>query len=176
MRAADRKVHPRKTRARGFSLLEVILALMTLAVAVTYLTALGRLALKNAARTRDLAKAQMMCESKIAEIVSGITSTSPVDKQAFESSTEAAVANDPNSKWVYSIEQPAPPGGGPGLEQGLIAIRVSVTKDLPEGQNPINFSLDRWIPDPNYVPPQTSSSSGTSGSSSGTSTGGSNGS
>jgi prepilin-type N-terminal cleavage/methylation domain-containing protein len=140
----------------GFSLLEVILALAVLGGAVVVLGEVNRLSLKNAAAARDLSQAQILCESKLTEIVTGITSpTTAVDKASFDSTTEALAADDPH--WVYSIDSQTP------NEPGLIAVRVTVTKNLPAAQNPVSFSLVRWMADPNYTDP--SSSSGTSNSS-----------
>ena len=119
------------------------------------------MAMQNASATRDLARAQMLCESKMAEVVSGITPPTPVKDALFDSTTEPAVADDP--RWRYDIDSEQTD------EEGLISVRVKVTKDLPEAQHPINFSLVRWMPDPNSP---EESSSGTSGSGSNTSSSG----
>jgi type II secretion system protein I len=150
-----------RSARRGFSLLEVILALALLAGAVAVLGEVNRLALRNATAARDLARAQMLCESKMAEIVSGITSPSPVSKSQFDADTEAAAEDD--SRWVYSIDTQTTD------EEGLIAVRVTVTKDLPEGQHPVEFSLVRWMEDPNAAS-QQSSSDGNSTNSGGSNT------
>ena len=62
-------------RRAGFSLLEVILAMAILAGAIAVLGEAGRLALRNAGYARDMAQAQLLCESKMAEIVTGIATT-----------------------------------------------------------------------------------------------------
>ena len=149
---------------RGFSLLEMVLALAVLAGAVLVLLEVNRVALRNAARARDLARAQLLCESKLAEIVSGITSPSPVDKASFDPNVESSVASDPS--WSYSIDTP------PTDEQGLIAVRVTVAKELSAGQQPLKFSLVRWMPDPNSSSGANSTSGGTASSAN---TGGGNG-
>ena len=156
-----------KSTRQGFSLLEVILALATLAGSVVVLGEVSRLALCNAASARDLARAQMLCESKMAEVVSGIEPASPIDKAKFDESIEAAAVDDP--RWVYSIDTQTP------NEDGLIAVKVTVTKDIPEGQHPPNFSLTRWMPDPNYTQESSSGTSGSGGTSSNSSGGTANG-
>ena len=51
-------------------------------------------------------------------------------------------------------------------ETGLISVRVTVTRDMPEGQHPIKFSVVRWVPDPSYTytPPTSDTTSTPSGS------------
>ena len=156
-------------RRSAFSLLEVILALTLLAGAVVVLGEVGRLALRNAAMARDLARAQLLCESKLAEVVSGIAPASAIDKAPFDPTTEAAAVDDPN--WVYSI---ATDSQSPGI-QGLISVRVTVTKDIPAAQRPVEFSLVRWMPDPNAQQESSSGTSGSSGSNSNSSGGTGNG-
>jgi prepilin-type N-terminal cleavage/methylation domain-containing protein len=145
-------------RKAGFSLLEVILALAILAGSIAVLGEASRLALKNAEIARDLARAQLLCESKLAEITTGIIAAEAVNNAAFDATTTASL--DPNEPaWLYSIETQ------PTDEDGLISVRVTVTRDLPAGQHPIRFSLVRWIPDPNATP-LTNSGGTSSGSSS----------
>jgi hypothetical protein len=140
----------------------VILAITLLAGSVAVLGEVSRLALRNAAMARDLSRAQLLCESKMAEIASGIAPASAIDNANFDPDLETSTADD--SKWVYSIDVDSQKPG----EQGLIAVRVTVTKDIPAAQRPITFSLVRWMADPNYTPPESSSgTSGSNGSSSG---------
>lgn len=125
----------------GFSLLEVILAMAILAGSIAVLGEASRLALRNAEIARDLARAQLLCESKLAEITTGIIAAEDVGKTAFDATTTASI--DPNEPaWLYSIETQ------PTDEDGLISVRVTVTRDLPAGQHPVSFSLVRWMPDP----------------------------
>ena len=126
----------------GFSLLEVILALAILAGAIAVLGEASRLALQNAETARDMAQAQLLCESKLAEILSGITPAEAVDRTVFDTTTTASI-NPDEPAWLYSIETE------PTDEDGLIAVRVTVMRDLPAAQHPVHFSLVQWIPDPN---------------------------
>jgi len=138
-------------------LLEVILALAILAGALAILGEVSRLALQNASAARDLARAQLLAESKLAEILAGITSPDPVENTPFDSSGNSLDPSEP--AWLYSISSESTD------EEGLISVRVTVTRDIPAGQHPVKFSLVRWLPDPNYVyTPPSSNSSSSSGS------------
>ena len=154
--------NPKSEIRNGFTLLEVILALAILAGALAVLGEVSRLALRNAASARDLARAQLPAESKLAEIAAGITTSQAVENAAFDTSSESLDPAEP--AWLYSIS--TQPIENP--EEGLISVRLTVTRDLPAGQHPVKFSLVRWLPDPNYTPPSqsssTNSSSGTGGS------------
>ena len=135
----------------GFSLLEVILALALLGGAIAVLGEAGRQALRNAQVARDLSHAELLCESKLSEILAGITPASAVGNTAFDSATTASI--DPGEPaWLYSIET------GATDENGLIYVRVTVTRDLPANQHPVKFSLVRWMPDPNAATSSSSSS------------------
>jgi len=146
----------------GFSLLEVILALAIAAGSIAVLGEASRLALRNAEVARDLARAQLLCESKLAEVVTGIIAAEAVSNVAFDATTTASI--DPNEPaWLYSIETQ------PTDEDGLISVRVTVTRDLPAAKYPVRFSLVRWMPDPNATSStdsgQNTESSGNSSSS-----------
>jgi Tfp pilus assembly protein PilV len=140
-------------------LLEVILALAILGGSIAVLGEINRLALQNARGARDLAHAQLLAESKLAEIQAGITTTDEVDNAAFDSSSDSPDPADPG--WLYSISSQSTD------EDGLISVRVTVTRDAPASQHPLKFSLVRWVKDPNYTyTPPTSASGATSSSTS----------
>jgi general secretion pathway protein I len=142
----------------GFTLLEVILALAILGGAIAVLGEISRMALRNAAITRDLAHAQMLCETVMANIVTGIipaeaTESTPIDETMTDSI-------DPDETWNYTIEI------NDTDEPGLISARVTVTHNAATDKHPLQFALVRWVPDPNAT---TSSQSGsTSGGSTST--------
>jgi prepilin-type N-terminal cleavage/methylation domain-containing protein len=153
----------------AFTLLEVILALAILGGAMAILGEVARLSLQNATTTRDLARGQLLAETKMSEIASGLVSADSVSKTPFDTSTEGLDKED--TGWVYSVDQQS----SDQLQQGLLCVKVTVSRNVPDAQHPPTFSLTGWVPDPNFVP-ETVPSGGTSTStSSGTSNGGSNG-
>ncbi len=121
----------------GFTLLEIILALTILAGAVAVLGEVSRFGMRCAERARDMTHAQLLCEGKLAEIVAGIAPAEAVDGAAFESADDA----EP-SEWLYSVELNTTD------TEGLIEVRVTVTKDRPAEMRPAEVSLVRWMVDP----------------------------
>ncbi|MHB1034234.1 MAG: prepilin-type N-terminal cleavage/methylation domain-containing protein [Pirellulales bacterium] len=159
---------------RGFSLLEVVLALAILTGAIAVLGELVRLGMHNAHMARDLTRAQLLCESKLAEIAAGITPAEPAQQMPFETTLDF---DESTREWLYSIEME------PVDEPGMMCLRVTVYQDLPPEKKPLEFSLTRWIRDPNIdlsaeetaaeeESSSTSSSSKSSGSSSSSTSGG----
>jgi general secretion pathway protein I len=139
--------HPAQKRHKGFSILEVILALAILAGAMTVLGELARMGMRNARMTQDLTRAQLLCESKMAEFTSGITYPQAVTGAVFDT-----IDQQSDIQWVYSVmtEQ---------IDQyGLIALTVTVSQSLPPEKHPATFTLVRWIPDPNIAATATSTS------------------
>lgn len=121
---------------RGFSLLEVILALTILGGAIAVLGELSRLGMRNAERARDLTQAQLLSESKLAEITSGLAPPEPEQGAPVEPIDEE---EDEEPEWQYSVEVTSVG------EDGLLEVRVTVTKDLPTEQRPVEFTLVRWM-------------------------------
>lgn len=141
----------------GFSLLEVILALAILGVSMAVLGEVARLATRNAAYARDMAQAQLLCESKMAEIAAGIAWPEPVAgaRIAPEDLVDPA---DP-VPWVYSIRTASVE------EPGVIRVEVTVSQDLPPARRPAACMLVRWIADPGIElsePPEAEESPATS--------------
>ena len=146
-------------RRRAFALLEVIISLAILVVALAALGELLRNGLRSATAARDLSRATMLAETKLANHKRPVA-PDPVSNAAFE--------NEPG--WLYSIE--VTEGGTPQL----LAIRVNVMRDVPVKQQTISCSLVRWVINPSAETTamdslQDSSSSSSSSSSTGSSTG-----
>jgi hypothetical protein len=137
----------------------VILALAILAGAMAVLGEVSRLALRHATAARDLARAQVLAESKLAEIKAGISTPDAAEDTPFDTTTESLDPTEP--RWLYSLERPEQQPD----ETGLIAVRVTVTRDLPAGRHPVKYSLVGWLPDPSYTytPPASASSTSTTG-------------
>ena len=153
----------------GFSLLEVILALAILAGSLAVIGEASRHALRNAEMARDMARAQLLCETKLAEIVTGVIAAEPIENAPFDATTSASLDPD-EPAWLYSIETEQT------AEEGLIVVRVSVTRDLPPERHPVRVSLVRWMADPSAAAASSSDTSDTNsntGASSGESRGGS---
>jgi hypothetical protein len=94
----------------------------------------------------------------MAEFTSGVTTPQTTQSTPFDS-----IDQDSGIQWVYSVEMEQ-------IDQdGLIALRVTASQDLPAVQRPATFTLVRWIPDPSL----TQSSSSTQQSSASTSATGS---
>ncbi len=134
----------RGTRSRGFSLLEVILALAILTGSIAMLGQAVQMGMRNARVARDSTKAQLLCESKMSEVVSGFTPAVPISDAAFDSvNTGSETAANDTGQWTYSIETESL------SDDGLIAVTVSVTQTTPApNQRPVGFKLVRWMIDP----------------------------
>ncbi|MGQ9575076.1 MAG: prepilin-type N-terminal cleavage/methylation domain-containing protein [Thermoguttaceae bacterium] len=127
----------RRTGRRGFSLLEVILALAILTGALAVLGELVRGGLESARIARDTTCALLLCESKMAEITSGMLWPEPAQNVPL-----SEVIDPTQPAWLYSVEPYQID------QQGLIAVRVTVSQDLPPQMNPVSCSLVRWLIDP----------------------------
>ncbi len=126
---ANRKSH------RGLSLLEVILAIAILAGCIAVIGELVRLGSRQAEEARELTTAQLLCESKIAEIAAGVIPAEAASSMAFE--------NDP--RWLYSVAVNS-------LDQeGLLDVRVTVEQSEPSRQLPLTFTLVCWMIDPSLA-------------------------
>jgi hypothetical protein len=136
----------RRAARTGLSLLEVILAMAILTMAITVLGELARLGMRSASYARDMTQAQLLCESKMAQISSGMI----LPETEIDVPFEPDDLIDPYEEvtWVYSVET------GEVDETGLIAVRVTVSKlastslGLASPNRPIQFALVRWIVDP----------------------------
>jgi general secretion pathway protein I len=157
---------------RGFSLLEVILALAILGGAIAALGTAMQSALQGAQYTRDLTRAQMLCETQLAQLIAGISldGTTPGATTGL-AADQTGLSTDPaDSEWTCSADTISLTGA----QQGLALVKVTAARPGSAGRRPVSFSLVRWIPDPNAATTQTNNQSGQSGtSSSGSTTGGS---
>jgi general secretion pathway protein I len=149
----------------GFTLLEIILALAILAGSLAALGEVMRLAGQTAALTEGETQAQILAASVMDELASGA-------RQLSENSWTDS-NSDPAWQCSIAIEDT-------GYQQ-LVAVRVSVAQQLDARFQPARFELVRWLPNPDYTPPDTSDQSNsttnsTSSSTTGSSTTGSSGS
>ena len=129
----------RRPSRRGLSLLEVILALTILALALTVLGDLVSLGTRSAASARDLTRAQLLCESKLAELTSGVVAIAPLQQVELEM--------DPD--WLYTVDVQ------PVASSGLVALTITVEQHVESRRHAAMYSLTRWIPDPDIEWPET---------------------
>ncbi len=122
---------------RGFTLLEIILALAILAGALAALGEVMRLSDQTAERTGDETQAQMLAESIMAELESGYLPFTAVDSAPFDLDT--------NPPWIYSIALDST------QYDELVAVRIAVAQQLPAAKEPSRFELVRWVLNPDYV-------------------------
>jgi len=127
-------------RREGLTLLEVILALAILAGSLAVLGELAGRSMRNAEVARATSEAQLLCETKLAEIAAGVTPANPVPDSPWQSAADLEI--ETNEAWRYSVEVEST-----DLD-GLLAVRVTVSQDRPPEKKPVSVSLVRWIPDP----------------------------
>ncbi len=144
----------RLRRRHGLSLLEVMLALAILGGAIAVIGELMRFGMKNAESARDLSIAQVFCEAKINEIAAGLL---PLQSMGSTPIEEIAALNS-DAPWLYAVEVQEID------QQGLVAVRVTVSQDPDVKFRPVSFSLVRWMIDPAQ---QEMTDTGSTGSSTG---------
>ena len=127
------RISPFTHRAtRGFTLLEVILALAVLAGAVAILGEVMRAAGRNAADAQAETRAQLLACSLMDEMVTGVLE--PTEQ------SQVALDVDDSVPWVYSVSF------GTTTIEGLMSVELLVEQDLPKQFNPVRYRLVRWLP------------------------------
>jgi type II secretion system protein I len=142
----------------GFTLLEVILSLAILAGALAALGEVMRMADRSASIAEDETHAQILAASIMDELSAGSRELTAVSQTPLET------ADDP--RWLYTVET------SQTQYDELVSVKVRVEQDLEPRLQPAQFELVRWMPNPDYVPPDTgddTSTTGTSSTSSGSS-------
>lgn len=155
--------------AKAFTLLEVILALAVFGIAAALLGELGRQGMRYAEAARDDTQAQLLCESVLSDILSGVkelasTSATPLQTDPNASSLEAA-------DWQYSV------GVTQAQQPNLLLVEVVVERAGESLGRRASCKLSRLVKDPNAaseneLEEESSSSSGSSSSSTSSSSGG----
>ena len=143
------------SRRDGFTLLEVILALVVLGAAVAILGEVMRLANRGAVDARAETQAQLLAASVMDEMIAGYADLSSITRQPLVAETDGP--------WVYSVTV------GTSTLLNIVPVEVVVEQDLEREFNPVRFRLTRWLADL----PEAAESSSAGGSSSGSSTAGS---
>ena len=141
----------------GLTLLEVLLALAILGGALVVIGELMRLGARNAEQARDLSTAQILCETKVNEIVAGLLPAQVVTQVPVEG---VETLNSPG-EWLYSV----------AIDQvdqnGLIAVWVTVHQSPQAVARPVSFTLARWMTDPTVAAMEASEEAATTGGASG---------
>ncbi len=123
---------------RGFSLLEILLALAILGGSMAVLSQIASTGVDAAREARDLSMARIICQSKLSEAM--LTGTTPV---SITTAPVASIDSQSLTEFVYSVEVM------PGQLDGLLSIRVQVDAlDSDSGTPLVSFSLVRWMIDP----------------------------
>lgn len=122
-----------KRRVRsGFSLMEVMLATSILLGSSIVLVELATIGRKQAMAAYDLNIAQLLCQAKIDEIVTGIAPATAVEQTEIEGEPD----------WLYSVETI------PIVDRNLTGLKVTVSQVTDENHKPVRFSLVRWLQNP----------------------------
>ena len=132
---------------RGFSLLEVVLALAILAMSLALLGQLVSIGFQNAQQAQGLTEAQMIAETIMEEITLGIIPPDPVsDMYVSMTSDLSTPTTDQETPWQYSVAyEPAP-------VEGLMMVMVQVHRaNAKAAIDNDTFELVRWIRDPSLA-------------------------
>jgi prepilin-type N-terminal cleavage/methylation domain-containing protein len=114
---------------RGFSLLEVMLATIILLGAIVVLGELARIGSRNVQAACAETEAERIAQSVLGRIVAAGAPPELVRNAPIETSPG----------WLYSIESE------PLDRPGLSAVRVTVSQDLPEEKQPVEYTVVRWL-------------------------------
>lgn len=127
----------RDSKRLGMSLLEVVLALAILAMSAAILATIARTATDNGLIAHRLATAQILAESKMAEIVTGAI--------ALDSAGVWMPITDtvPQGTWYYRLQTEA------AARKDMIGVRLSVTDQPGMDEDKEVFYIVRWMIDPN---------------------------
>lgn len=122
---------------RGFSLLEIMLALAIFGGAMAVLSGLIDTGVRAAIEAQDLSRAQMLCESQLEQFLMQTGTPVSVPEAVLDT-------GDPSRVWSYMIEVVPSPAAN------IHVVRVTVRAAPPglsNGQE-ASYSLIRWMPDP----------------------------
>ena len=120
----------------GLSLLEVILSITILGLSLVAIGALVSTGYRSALDARLQSDANLLCETKMAEVVAGVIELQSVSGAVIEE----------NREWEYRVDVE------PSDQLGLLFVRVTVSQLKSVSDRPIELSLVRFVPDPDYEP------------------------
>jgi len=129
---------------RGLTLLEMIISLAILSGAVAILVGLSRTGSINAANARNTTQAQLLCESLMSQVKTGIIPLESVFEQPVNNFPDSGAINlydASDYKWVYSLEINTLD------ENGLVEVIVTVSQPPSSTARPVSCQLVRWMLD-----------------------------
>jgi type II secretory pathway component PulJ len=119
-------------RRHGFSLLEVLLATSILIGSAIVLMELVSIGSRHASSARDLVKSQLICQTKLNEVLARVVPAETVRPTPVEDEPE----------WVYWIDVQ------PLKQPGLVALEVNAAHEPQPNKQSARFTLIRWVRDP----------------------------
>jgi type II secretion system protein I len=125
----------KQTNRSGLTLLEVMIALAILGPSLAAIGELIRIGADAADRATELTTAQFLCDSKLAEIKSGVLpadSVGPIPFEIFET----------EEPWEYMVLVDSVD------DQGLLLVEVTVSQLREDGRPPAMVTLTTWMIDP----------------------------
>ncbi len=125
----------KQTNRSGLTLLEVMIALAILGTSLAAIGELIRIGADAADRATELTTAQFLCDSKLAEIKSGVLpadSIGPIPFEIFET----------EEPWEYMVLVDSVD------DQGLLLVEVTVSQLREDGRLPARVTLTTWMIDP----------------------------
>ncbi|MCA9260649.1 MAG: prepilin-type N-terminal cleavage/methylation domain-containing protein [Planctomycetales bacterium] len=145
--------------ARGFTLIEVILALAILGAALAVIGECVQIAGRNSVDATTATRAQMLASSVMDEMVAGV-------REILDASDEPLEAGD-ESRWLLDVLV-----GGVD-EWDMQTIEVRVRQDLSDELNPFEYRLQRSFVAEAESDAEAEDSTASSGGSTSTAAGGS---
>jgi type II secretion system protein I len=125
----------KQTNRSGLTLLEVMISLAILGTSLAAIGELIRIGADAADRATELTTAQFLCDSKLAEIKSGVLpadSVGPIPFEIFET----------EEPWEYMVLVDSVD------DQGLLLVEVTVSQLREDGRPPAMVTLTTWMIDP----------------------------
>lgn len=127
-------VKAKRPNRRGLSLIEVLLAIALLGSSMAIIYQLIGIGYRSAMETQLYTDAAVLVDSKMAEVAAGVL--------PLENSSQMQIEEAPD--WLYTVDV------GESEQAGLLVVTVTVER--ADGANPVQVSVVRFMPDPDYDP------------------------